>query len=53
MVNLNKLAAKVTMKEGLKKSISIAQVKEIMHVLFHELRSMTLDDIVGILKRYK
>lgn len=53
MVNLNNLAQDITHAEGLKKSVSIAQVKEVMKLIFKSLKSMTLEEIMGILKRYK
>lgn len=53
MVNLNKLAAKITEKEGLKKSLTVAQVKEVMKLIFLELKTISLNDLLGILKRYK
>lgn len=53
MVNLNNLAKDITINEGLKKSVSISQVKEIMKLIFKALKQMTLSDIIGILNRYK
>ena len=32
-MNINEFARKVTLKEGLKKSISIAQVKEVLKIV--------------------
>jgi len=52
-VNLNKLAKEITLNEGLKKSVSVAQVKEIMKLVFKKLKAMTINDILGILKKYK
>lgn len=52
-VNLNQMAKEITLIEGLKKSVSIAQVKEIMKVLFKKLNKMTLADIESILAKYK
>lgn len=53
MVNLNNLAESITKSEGLKKSVSIAQVKEIMKLTFKALKTMTVNDINEILRRYK
>lgn len=52
-VNLVNLASKIAKKEGLKKQVSIGNVREIMKLVFKELKSMSLQDIVEILKRYK
>ena len=52
-MNLNHLAKKITLKEGLKKSVNISQVKEIMKIVFKELSKMTLSEISGILNKYK
>lgn len=53
MVNLNKMAIDITKSEGLKKAVSIAQVKEVMKLVFKSLKKMTIDDITGILKKYQ
>jgi len=37
IINLNKFAKEVTLEEGLKKSISIAQSKELMRIIFRKL----------------
>lgn len=52
-MNLNSLAREVTLKEGLKKSISIAQVKEVMKLLFEELSRMDVITLAKILKKYR
>lgn len=52
-VNLNKIAKKITLAEGLKKQISIAQVKEVMKLVFKELKTMTINDINKIFDKYK
>ena len=49
--NLNQLAKKITLKEGLKESVSIAQVKEVMRLFLLELKTMTLEEVVELLKR--
>lgn len=53
MINLNSLAISITKSEGLKKQVNIAQVKEVMKLIFKAVRKMTIEDINGILKRYK
>lgn len=51
MINMNKLAREITLKEGLKKSVNIAQVKEIMHLLLKELKGETLESVVALFKK--
>jgi hypothetical protein len=51
-VNLNNLAKEITLSEGLKQSVSIAQVKEIMKLLFVALSKMTLNEVTVIFKKY-
>jgi hypothetical protein len=53
MVNLNKLSHDITESEGLKKNTNIAQVKEVMKLVFKAMKKMTIEDIMGIMKRYK
>lgn len=52
-MNLNDLARTVTLREGKKRSVSIAQVKEIMRILFEELSKKPFLDVWDIIKRYK
>lgn len=52
-MNLNKLARKITEKEGKKKSLSIAQVKEVMRILLTELAFMEFSEVHKILNRYR
>ncbi len=51
-MNLNKLAQTVTLKEGKKQSISIAQVKEVMKILFQELAKEKPSEVLKIIERY-
>lgn len=51
--NLNNMAMVVTKKEGLKKSVSIAQVKEIMKIVFTMIASMNFEDVADTVRRYK
>jgi len=53
VVNLNDLAKKVTLKEGKKKSISIAQIKEVMKLLFIELSKYSEDEQLKTIARYE
>ena len=50
-MNLNKLAQKVTLLEGQKKSQSIAQVKEVMRLLCIELSKKLLAEANEALKK--
>ena len=51
-MDLNKFAKKITLKEGLKKSVSIAQVKEIMKLVLTELAKQKPLVVERLLKRY-
>lgn len=53
MTNLNDWARQLTLEEGLKKSLTIAQVKEVLHLVLVDLKEMTLEEVVGILKQIK
>jgi predicted DNA-binding antitoxin AbrB/MazE fold protein len=53
ITNLNDLAKRVTLKEGKKLNLSIAQVKEVMRILFSSLTEMKFKDVVEILNRYR
>jgi hypothetical protein len=50
---MNDFAKEVTLMEGLKKQVSIAQVKEIMKIIFTELAKMELSEVEKILKKYR
>ena len=52
-MSLNNLARIVTLKEGKKKSISIAQVKEVLKIILKELAKEDLYKVINLLKRYK
>lgn len=52
-MNLNNLAREVTLKEGMKKSVSIAQVKEIMKILLTELSKLNENEVLNTIRRYK
>jgi hypothetical protein len=51
-VNLVKMASAIAKAEGLKKQVSIGNVREIMKLVFKALKKMTVEDLTGILKRY-
>jgi hypothetical protein len=52
-MNLNEVARKVTLAEGLKENLSIAQIKEVMRLLFEALNDYSDDDILHAVKRYR
>jgi len=52
-MNLNEFAKTVTEKEGLKKSVSIAQIKEIIKIIFVELGRMYEADAIAVIRRYR
>lgn len=53
-MNLNDLARTVTLKEGKKKSVSIAQIKEVMKILLTELAQLDFNyEVEIILRRYR
>jgi hypothetical protein len=52
-VSLNDLAVEVTKIEGLKKSVDIAQAKEIMRIVFTKLANMTYAQRNSVFNRYK
>lgn len=41
-VNLNNIAKEITMEEGLKKSLTIAQVKELLKIIFTKYNFLTI-----------
>ena len=51
-MNLNDFARAVAKREGLKQELSIAQIKEVMRIVFTLLASMRPAQVAGILKRY-
>lgn len=51
-MNLNNLAREITLYEGLKKPISIAQVKEVMRLLFNDMAYWDPREIDTVLRRY-
>ena len=53
IMNLNEFAKKITLKEGKKKSVSIAQVKEIIRIIFTELAGMDEAEALAAVRRYR
>ena len=52
-IDLNQLAVKIAKGEGKKKQISIAQIKEVMGLVFREMAKMNAGDVASIMARYK
>lgn len=51
--NLNFLAARVAAREGKKKQVNIAQIKETIKATLEELRLLEDRDVIIILNRYR
>jgi predicted DNA-binding antitoxin AbrB/MazE fold protein len=52
-VNLNDLARKITLREGGKVNLSIAQVKEVMRLLLIEMAAMAPIEALKVIWRYR
>lgn len=52
-MNLNDFARDITLKEAGKKQVNIAQVKEIMKIIFTELALLHPLELFKLLKRYE
>ncbi len=52
-MNLNYLARRITLAETGKQEISIAQVKEVMKLLFTELAQADVIDVLQTIRRYE
>ena len=52
-MNLNKLARTITIRESGKKEVSIAQVKEIMKLIFEELALYKPSEVLKTIERYE
>lgn len=53
MANLNHLARRVTLLEGKKRSVSIAQVKEIIRITLIELADLPRYEVTEMLERFR
>lgn len=53
MINLNDLATRITKQEGGAVSLSIGQVKEVIHLTLEELASRDIDEVILLMKRYR
>lgn len=52
-INLRKFAKEVTLEEGGKVNLSIAQVLEVQKIIFTKLARLKEDEVKDILRRYK
>ena len=52
-VNLNELAREVTLIEGKKESVNMAQVKEILSITLTKLAALPQEQLDELLSRYK
>ena len=52
-VDLNELAKTITLTEGGKISLSIAQVKEVLSITLKELAKLDPEDLREVLNRYR
>jgi len=53
MINLNELARTVALQESGKQEVSIAQIKEIMKILFCELAYENASDVLKVIEKYE
>lgn len=51
-MNLNELAKEIAMHEGLKKSVNIAQIKEILKITLTELSQMKASEAMRLIEKY-
>jgi len=52
-MNLNDLAKEITLQEGKKVNLSIAQVKEVLKIVLIQLSLLPSSELETILKRYR
>ncbi len=52
-MNLNDLAKEIALEEGGKVNLSIAQVKEVMKIIFSKLADLSPNELEEVLKRYR
>jgi len=52
-INLNELARTVTLKEGKKRNLNMADVKEVMSILLKEMAGLKDYQIQNIIQRYR
>lgn len=52
-VNLNEFAREVTLEEGKKESVNMAQVKEVLSITLTKLAALPQEQLDELLSRYK
>ena len=52
-MDMNEFAKKITLKEGKKKSLSIAQVKEVIRLTMQELALLSPDEALKVIGKYR
>lgn len=52
-MNMNELAKEITLQEGKKKNLSIAQVKEVIALTMRKLAKMHPNEVDRTLERYR
>lgn len=52
-MNLNNLAKEITLQEGGKINLSVAQVKEVIRLLFIKLSLVSQEELKEVLKRFR
>jgi hypothetical protein len=52
-MNLNDLAKKIALKEGGSVNLNIAEIKEVMRLVFVELSGLTDEEVFEIVNRYR
>ena len=52
-MNLNALARKITLREGLRESVSIAQVKEVLRITLEELSEEKPSEVLRLVERHR
>jgi len=52
-MNLNDLAKLVTLEEGMRRNTSIAQVKEVLKIVFAKMAKMKPSQVKEILTKYR
>ena len=51
--NLNEIAKEIAAQEGLKESMSIAQIKEVLKITLRYLKKCTVEELAAILRRQR
>lgn len=51
-MNLNEIATEVTKREGLKKSVNVAQVKEVIRIFLEEIAFYPFSEVIDVLNKH-